>query len=89
MNYFTWFISSINLYMGLRYFLNAIHVLHTSKYSQRATVLFAILFTGMGVGGLYFSLVEKNNTVSLLLGMGPWILALLILLFNMLTSDYK
>jgi hypothetical protein len=89
MSYFAWFISLINIYMGLRYFLNAIHVLHTSKYSQRSTVLFAILFTGMGVGGFYFSLFQKNNTVSLLLGAGPWVLSLLILLFNMLTSDYK
>ncbi len=50
MKYISWIIASINIYSGLRNFLNVNHVLQTSKYSRRATVVFAILFLGMGIG---------------------------------------
>lgn len=56
MKYLVWLISSVNVYFGLRCFLNAIHVLKTSKYSQGTTVLFAVLFLGLGAAGFYFTL---------------------------------
>ena len=89
MRYITWILCSINIYLGLRCFLNAIHVLQTSKYSQSATVIFAILFLGMGIGGFYMSLVNHNDKLAMLISIGPWLIALLILLLNMLTGDYK
>ena len=89
MKYFVWIISSINVYLGFINFLNVIHVLQSSKYSKTATVVFAILFLGMGIIGFYISIVQHNYKLALLIGFGPWVLALLFLLFNMLTSDYK
>ncbi|MEO5564299.1 MAG: hypothetical protein ABIR18_12715 [Chitinophagaceae bacterium] len=89
MKYFTWIISAINIYMGLRFFLNAVHVLQTSKYAQSSNVVFAILFLTMGIGAFYLSIAKKNDSIALLLSVGPWVLAVLFLLFNMLASDYK
>ncbi|MEP7254951.1 MAG: hypothetical protein ABI666_04195 [Ferruginibacter sp.] len=89
MKYIVWILLSVNLYLGLRSFLNAVHVLHTSKYSQTATVLFAILFLAMGSAGVYLSLAKDNTKLALLVSIGPWVIALLFLLFNMMTQDYK
>ena len=88
MRYLAWIISPVNIYIGLRCFLNAIHILQTSKYSQTATVIFAILFLGMGIAGFYFCLAQ-NYKIALLIGVGPWVIALLLLLVNMMTGDYK
>lgn len=84
-----WLVSTLNLYIGLRCFLNAIHVLHTSKYSQTATVIFALLFLGMGAAGLYVAITGKDLRLGLLIGVGPWVLALLVLLVTMATSSYQ
>ena len=89
MKYFIWIISLINIYLGLRNFLNVIHVLNSSKYSKTSTAVFAVLFLGMGIAGLYIYLAKNNPKLALLIGIGPWVLALLFLLFNMLTEDYK
>lgn len=84
-----WLISTLNVYIGLRCFLNAIHVLHTTKYSQTATAIFAVLFLGMGAAGFYFALVRHDTRLGLLVGVGPWVVALLILLVTMATSSYQ
>ena len=84
-----WLISALNLYIGLRCFLNAVHVLHTSKYSQTATTIFAVLFLGMGAAGFYVSLAGKDLKLGLLIGLGPWVLALLVVLVTMATSNYQ
>ncbi len=89
MKFLIWLLSITNIYLGTKNLLNAIHVLQDSKYSQGATVVFAILFLSMGIGGLYFLLAKHNYKLALLVEIGPWVLALLFLLFNMLTSDYK
>ena len=89
MNYFIWILSAINIYFGLKNFLNAIHVLQDSKYSQNSTVVFAILFLGMGIGGLYLFFIENNIKLALFVEIGPWVFALLFLLFTMVTSDYN
>jgi hypothetical protein len=84
-----WIISVFNIYQGLYFFLNAVHLLGSSKYSQKATVIFAILFLVMAAGGIYFVLRRNNYRTALLLSLGPWILGFIFLLFNMLFSDYK
>ena len=89
MKVLVWIVSILNIYLGIRSFLNVINVLQDSKYSQGATAVFAALFLGMGIFGLYFSLVKNNYKLALLVEVGPWILALLFLLFTMLTSDYR
>ncbi|MGB4843463.1 MAG: hypothetical protein WBP16_03300 [Ferruginibacter sp.] len=89
MKYFIWIISSVNIYLGIHYFLNVMHVLQNSKYSQTATAVFAILFLVMGVLGFYFVLGKADNRSAFLISVGPWVIGLLFLLFNMLTGDYK
>jgi hypothetical protein len=84
-----WLISALNLYIGLRCFLNAVHVLHTTKYSPTATAIFAVLFLGMGVTGFYFAIAGKDPRLVMLVGLGPWLLALLILFVTMVTSSYQ
>lgn len=84
-----WIISSINVYIGIRFMLNVLHVLQTSKYSKTATFIYAILFLCMGLLGIYFSCIKHNNGPALWIGIAPWVLALIFLFINMLTGDYK
>ncbi len=89
MKFFVWLICSFNVYQGMYFFLNAIHVLDSSKYSKTATIVFAILFLGMGFGGFYLALGKNNYKAALFTGLGVWVLGLVFLLINMLFSDYK
>jgi hypothetical protein len=89
MKYFVWLISSVNVYFGLRCFLNAIGVLQTSKVSQASTVTFAILFLGLGAAGFYFAIFQGNAKLALLISFGPWVLAFFILLFSLLTGKQR
>jgi len=89
MRYFVWLISGLNVYFGLRCFLNAIHVLHTSKYSQSTTVIFALLFLGLGAAGFYFSIAKYNPKLGVMIAFGPWVLALVVLFITLVTSRYQ
>jgi hypothetical protein len=74
MKYFVWLMSAINLCIGLRCFLNAIHVLHTGKYSQTATVIYAILFLSLGAAGFISSSSKETQNLpcSSALAPGYW-----------------
>ena len=89
MKYVVWLVSALNVYLGLRAFLNAIGVLQTSKYSQATTVIFAILFLGLGAAGFYVTIARNNPKLGMLVAVGPWLLALVVLFITMITSDYK
>lgn len=89
MKIFIWIFALLNLSFGVRNFLNLIHVLDDSKYAQGTTAVFAIVFCGMALAGLYLLLVKHSPKLALAIQVGPWIIALVILLFVMLTSDYK
>jgi hypothetical protein len=89
MKYLVWLVSAVNVYFGLRCLLNAIGVLQTSKYSQATTVIFAVLFLGLGAAGFYVSIVKNNPKLGLVVAFGPWVLALVVLFITMITSDYK
>ncbi|MGH7694972.1 MAG: hypothetical protein ACRENH_08325 [Gemmatimonadaceae bacterium] len=89
MKYVVWLVSALNVYLGLRAFLNAIGVLQTSKYSQAATVIFAILFLGLGAAGFYVTIARNNPKLGMLVAVGPWLLAIVVLFITMITSDYK
>jgi len=82
-------IAAINVYIGMRFLLNVLNILQTSKYSKKATLVYAVLFLSMGLAGLYFSFFKHDNKPALWIGIGPWLLALVFLLINMLTGDYK
>ncbi|MFZ1423348.1 MAG: hypothetical protein WAS55_05960 [Saprospiraceae bacterium] len=81
-------ISSVNIYLGIRFFLNVINVLQTSKYSSTATALYAFLFLCLGFAGLYVTLVKSNIKLALWMGIGPWAIILVFLLANMIFGDY-
>jgi hypothetical protein len=89
MKFLVWLICAVDVYLGFRCFLNAIHVLHTSKYSQTTTVIFAVLFLGLGAAGFYFSIFKSNPQLALLIAFGPWVLALVVLFITMITSNYQ
>ncbi len=75
--------------IGFRFFLNVIGVLKTSKYSPGATALYAFIFLGLAIAGIYFLFFRPNTTLALWISIGPWALMLVVLLVTMLTSDYK
>jgi hypothetical protein len=89
MKWLAWLITLFNIYFGLYFLLNALNILSSSKYSQTATIVFAVLFTLMAAGSVYVMIGRANYTLAFWIGLGPWILSFLFLLFNMLTSDYK
>lgn len=45
MKFIVWAITGVNLYFGANAFLNAIHVLHSSKYAQSTTVILRSCFS--------------------------------------------
>ena len=87
--FFAWLICAVNVYLGFRCFLNAIHVLHTSKYSQTSTVIFAVLFLGLGAAGFYLSIFKPDLKLALLIAFGPWVLGLMVLFISMVTGSYQ
>lgn len=89
MKFLVWLISAVNVYFGLRCFLNAIHVLHTSKYSQTTTVIFAILFLGLGAAGFYVSIARHEPKLALLICFGPWLLAAVVMFLTMIFSNHQ
>jgi len=89
MRYIVWLISGVNVYFGLRCFLNVIHVLHTTKYSQGATTIFAILFLGLGGAGFYFTTIKTDPKLGLFISFGPWVLSLVILFIAMITGKQQ
>ncbi len=89
MKYVIWLISAVNVCFGVNFLLNALNILHNSKYSQGATKIYAVLFLAMGLAGIYWSVVKPNLKLALLISIGPWVLALAFLFVTMITSDYK
>ena len=89
MKYLVWVLSAINLWFGGRSLLNAIGVLQTSKYSQATTWIFALLFLALGVAGFYLAIVRHDVKLGLLVALGPWVLAIVVLFITMLTSNYQ
>ena len=79
----------MNIYIGFRFFLNVIQVLQTSKYSEAATLVFAILFLGIGILGIYFLFIKSDVKLALWFTFAPWALALVFLFLNMILGDYQ
>ena len=89
MKWLTWLFTIINIYFAIYFLLNALHILGSIKYSQSATVVFAVLFTVMAAGSAYIMISRSDYKLALLINAGPWVLSSLFLFFNMVTSDYK
>ena len=89
MRYVVYIFSAINLYAGVRFLLNALGVLQTSKYGQGSNVFFAITLTTAGVVALYISIARQNHSLALLIDATPWILTLILLVANLIFGDHK
>ena len=89
MKVLVWLMSAVNLWFGARCFLNAVGVLGTSKYSQGTTVTCAVLFLGLGGAGLYLSLSRPTQGLALLVSLGPWVLALVVMFITLVTSKQQ
>ena len=89
MKYLVWLMSGVNIYVGMRCFLNAIHVLHTSKYSQITTVIFAILFLSLGAAGFYFTIAKGDAKLGLLVSVGPWMLSIVVMFLVLITGKQQ
>jgi uncharacterized protein (DUF983 family) len=75
--------------MGVRFLLNVLQILQTSKYSQTATLIYAIVFIGLAVAGFYVLFGKNNLKLSLWISIAPWFIILAFLLANMIFGDYK
>jgi hypothetical protein len=89
MKYVVIIISLLNLYIGIRFLLNVISVLQTSKYSKRSTTLFALFFLLLSAGGFYYTFYAVNYPIALVIGAGPWVVGLFVLMINFISEDYK
>ncbi len=89
MKFLVWLISAVNVFLGLRCFLNAIGVLRTAKYGQATTVIFAILFLGLGAAGFYLAIARNEPKLALLICFGPWLLGIAVLFFTMIFSNHQ
>jgi len=89
MKIFTLLFLIIDGYIGIRFILNGLHILQTSKYSKEATLLYAVIFTLLSLVGIYFLFFKNNLKVGFLISVLPWVLILIILLLNMIFGDYR
>lgn len=81
-------VAALNLALGLRAALQALHVLDTAKYAQGTTVTFALLFLALGGCGLYAALAGPAKT-ALWIGVAPWALGVAVLFVTMVTSSQQ
>lgn len=82
-------VSCFNLYWGMRFFLNVIQVLQTTKYSMTTTTILAIVLLGMTAGGVYFTFVAPNFRLAFAIGVGPWVLALIAMIISVIIGYSK
>ncbi len=79
----------LDAYLGVRFLLNVFRILQTSKYSQSATLIYAIVFIGLSVVGFYVLFGKNNLKLSLWISITPWFVILAFLILNMIFGDYK
>lgn len=82
-----WLIAIVNLYFGGNALLNALGVLRSSKYAQSTNVVMALLCLGMGAFGAYAASTSGNLRTALWIGIGPWLLAIVVWFFTMALSN--
>lgn len=89
MKFFAIIFAAINTWIGLRFLANVFGWLQTSKYGSGATIVYAVLFTGLGLAGAYFIFFVQKQATGFWLGLAPWLFSGIFLFINMLTEDYK
>jgi phosphoglycerol transferase MdoB-like AlkP superfamily enzyme len=78
-----------DLYIGTRFLLNVLNILHTSKYSKGATLAYAIIFLSLSIIGFVLLFSKTNTKWVFWMSIGPWLLMIVLLFLNMLVGDYK
>lgn len=48
-------------YFGIRFLLNSLNILQTTKYGKGATLLYGILFAALAAAGIYFCFFETSR----------------------------
>ena len=89
MKYLAYLFSAINLYAGVRFLLNVLGILQTSKYGQGSNIFFAVTLIGASIAALYISIARGNQSLALLVNAIPWILTILLVVGNMIFGDYR
>jgi hypothetical protein len=79
----------VDAYMGVRFLLNVLNILQTSKYSPTATFIYAVIFIGLASFGFYTLFVQHNLKLSLWISVAPWAFILLFIFLNLIFGDYK
>jgi hypothetical protein len=79
----------LDAYLGVRFLLNVLNILQTSKYSPTATFTYAILFLGLAIAGFYFLFIKNDLKVSLWISMAPWLVIIAVLFFSMIFGKYN
>lgn len=83
-----WLLAILHIGLGLRNLLNVAGVLQTSKYAPQSTLLFGLLFLAMGGAALYLMLVRGQLKPAVWISLGPWILALVVMVIQLMTVKY-
>lgn len=84
-----WAIIALDASFGFWWILNALNILQSSKYSNYANTIFATLFCGVAIAGVYFLEIKKNNSLSFLIVSAPWTIGFLILMASLIFGNYK
>jgi hypothetical protein len=79
----------INGYLGGSYLLNLLNVLSDTKYSKGGTAAIAVVFSTICLLSLYLCFIKKNLKLALWLGIGPWMLGLVVIFIVMITSKWN
>ncbi|MFO1402814.1 MAG: hypothetical protein U1F11_10630 [Steroidobacteraceae bacterium] len=87
MKFFVWLLTVVNLWFGAHAALNALGILRHGKYGQATTIIFAIAFLGMGAYGAYTAWTGGNLRLAMWIGLGPWLIAVVVLFFTMILSN--
>ena len=79
-------LSAMNLYLGTHYLLNSIGVLHTSENAPTFSATFAFLLLGLAAASIWSTFRGGRPKLALWLSVGPWALALAVMVFVMVSA---
>lgn len=89
MHYLVYAFSALNIYLGAWFFLNAIGVLQSSKYSHKTNICFALLLSASAGLAVYYAIAKGQNSLALLIDGGPWIFTLVLIVGSLLFGNTK
>jgi hypothetical protein len=85
--FLVWLLTVVNLWFGGHAALNALGILRHGMYGQATTVTFAIVFLGMGAYGAYTAWTGGPLRLAMWIGLGPWLIALVVMFLTLVLSN--